>query len=416
MAAEGRQVMKDWIIRGRTKVEEFIRNGVGVWLKEGRIDQATADDLLGSMDTPEVGQGIVHAGAHFAISLPLRFPFGALARFLYALTLRVKAEAGGIRHHMRPREARRLHTVPVMLISLLPGFGRLAYFFSPALVSQTLLLIIPLDQVSRSLPFKVYERFHLDALYIYWAQQEPTPRGLKRFSRQRMLSGLKSRLSELKPELPWIAAVVAIEGVLFVIGTYIYLESGRESIWWFDERGVIATIDVAQLLIAGVAGIYAYQSFWRLPARPSKSEAYGIFLWGIGGIGLLIFAFEDFFTVHERLGLLLDRLLPGGTNSKDDILVLGYAVIGVTVLYVFHTELVANRASSALLLGAALAAIVMILCDAFAHALALKALELPAQTLADTLLMFAFVTRYREVRALANESQTAIETCVTVTR
>ncbi len=408
--------MKNSIIRGRTKVEEFIRNGVGVWLREGRIDQATADNLKASMDTPEVAQGIMHAGAHFAISLPLRFPFGAGARFLYTLSLRVKAEFGGLVHHQRPREARRLHTVPVMLISLLPGFGRLAYFFSPALVSQTLLLIIPLDQVSRSLPLKVYQRFHLDALFVYWAEQEPTPRGFKRFSRQRMLNGLKSRLSQLRPEVAWISAIVAIEAVLFLIGTYIYLESGRESIWWFDERGVIATVDVAQLLIAGIAGIYAYQNFWRLPVRPSRSEAYGIFLWGIGGIGLLIFAMEDFFTVHERVALMIDEMLPGGTNSPDDILVLGYAVVGIAVLYVFHTELVADRASSALLLGAALSAIVMILCDAFAHNLALKALELPAQTLADTLLMFAFVTRYREVRALATETATTIDSPVTVTR
>lgn len=407
--------MKDWIVRGRTKVEEFIRNGVGVWLEEGRIDQATADGLVASMDTPEVGQGIMHAGAHFAISLPLRFPFGAGARFLYTLTLRLKAEVGGLRHHQRPREARRLHTVPVMLFSLLPGFGRLAYFFSPALVSQTLLLVIPLDQVSRGLPFKIYERVHLDALYIYWAQQDETPRGFQRFSRRRMLSGIKSRLSELRPEASAIAAIVGVEVLLFFIGAYIYMESDRESIWWFDERGVIATADVAQLLIAGIAGIYAYQSFWRLPARPSKSEAFGIFLWGIGGIGLLVFALEDYFTIHERIVLLFDERLPGGTNSPDDILVLGYAVVGIAVLYVFHTELVADRASSALLLCAALSAIVMILCDAFAHNLALKALELPAQTLADTLLMFAFVTRYREVRALATETAAKIENCAAVT-
>jgi hypothetical protein len=61
-------------------------------------------------------------------------------------------------------------------------------------------------------------------------------------------------------------------------------------------------------------------------------------------------------------------------------------------------ELVAPRDSATFLALAAAASIVMVLTDAFAHARALKAVELPAQTLAATLLMFAFVSRYREVR------------------
>jgi hypothetical protein len=392
--------VRQLIEKSQAKVEAFIRDGVEVWTRRERIDRETGEALLASLNTPEVAQGLTHAGAHFAISLPLRFPFGAMARFIYTLVLRLRAEASGLLHHRRPATARHLHTIPVMLFALLPGFGRLAYFLSPALVRQRLLLVIPLDQVSRRLPFRVYDRLHLEALFIYWAEDRAVPFGLRRFSPQRLLTGIRDRLADLSDMRPLIGAVLAIDGLAFGIGAYIYLDSGRLSTWWFDERGVIATLDVVQLLVAAWAGVAAYRLFWRQNAGTSKAEAFGIFLWGIGGAGLLTFALEDYFTVHESLGRIFEGLLPTGKNAPDDVFVLAYAVVSIFILYVFHTELVAERGSTALLMAAALAAIVMVLSDAFAHALVLKALELPAQTLADSLLMFAFLRRYREVQAL----------------
>jgi hypothetical protein len=81
-----------WIEKGEGKVAEFVREGVEVWLEEGRIDRAAAESLEASLHTPEVALGVAHAGAHFAISIPLRFPLGATARFIYTLLLRLRAE------------------------------------------------------------------------------------------------------------------------------------------------------------------------------------------------------------------------------------------------------------------------------------------------------------------------------------
>jgi hypothetical protein len=89
--------------------------------------------------------------------------------------------------------------------------------------------------------------------------------------------------------------------------------------------------------------------------------------------------------------------LPFGVNMPDDLLVLGYAVVGLCVLFIFRMELFEDRASATLLQLAALAALVMVTTDAFATTRAVKALEFPAQTLSNGLLLLAFGVRYLEI-------------------
>jgi hypothetical protein len=200
-----------------------------------------------------------------------------------------------------------------------------------------------------------------------------------------------------------------------LIGAYVYVDSGSTSHWWFDERNVMATIDVVELLIAAACGIAAYRLFWRLRLSPTPAEAAGIFLWGIGGIGLLVFAVDDYVSFHEKLGPALEgglAFLPVAVNMPDDLLILIYAVVGVVVLYVFRMEVFADRPSATLLQLAAGAAIVMVLTDAFARSLALQALEYPSQTLANGLLALAFIVRYREV----TDGRSALSTDATSAR
>jgi hypothetical protein len=106
-------------------------------------------------------------------------------------------------------------------------------------------------------------------------------------------------------------------------------------------------------------------------------------------------------------------MLPAGVNDQGDVFILGYAVVSLFVLYVFHTELTAERGSTSLLILAAVAAIVMVGTDVFGKALFLHALELPVQTIAASLLMLAFVRRYYEVRDIPLRSITPPELAVT---
>jgi hypothetical protein len=386
--------------RGQAKSEEFLRNGLDTWVVEGRIEETRRAQLIASMNTPEVERALLHVGVHFAISLPLRFPLGASARFLYTLGLRLKAEFAGLMRRGSPRQARRLHTLPVMLFSLLPGFGRLAYFLSPSLNHERLLMVVPLDIVARKLPFKTYPRLHLDSLFTYWAQPGEAGRGFRHFLYGGWFQDLSHRLGELRPYGRFIAAVLLIDMTAFLIGVYLYVDSDEESVWWFDERNVMATLNAGQLVAGGILGLMTYRLFWRRRRGVGGKEAAGIFLWGIGGAGLILFALDDYASVHESLGHHFEsavNALPVAVNMPDDLLVLAYGVIGLSVLFVFRMELFEDRASATLLQLAALASLVMVVTDAFATTRVLKALEFPSQMLANGLLLLAFSVRYLEV-------------------
>lgn len=386
--------------RGQAKSEEFLRGGVDTWVEEGRIDETRRAQLIASMNTPEVERALLHVGVHFAISLPLRFPLGASARFLYTLGLRLKAEFAGLLRRGSPSQARRMHTLPVMLFSLLPGFGRLAYFLCPSLSHERLLVVVPLDVVARKLPFKTYSRLHLGSLFTYWAQPGEAGRGFRQFLYGGWFRDLKHRLGDLNPYGKLIAAVLLIDVTALLIGAYLYIASEEESVWWFDERSVMATLDAGQLLIGGILGLVTYRLFWRRRPDAGRKEAAGIFLWGTGGVGLILFGLDDYASMHEQLGRHFEsavNALPVDVNMPDDLLVLIYAVVGLSVLFVFRMELFEDRASATLLQLAALASLVMVTTDAFATTRALQALEFPSQTLANGLLLLAFAVRYLEV-------------------
>ncbi len=405
--------VKGMLARGERAARDQLRAGVDQWVQEGRLSREAAGELLAALNTPEVERAFVHLGAHFAISLPLRFPLGALSRFTYTVLLRLKAEIQGLLRLGRPAEARRLHTISVAMFALLPGFGRLAYLLSPSLSAHPLLGAIPLDHVSRKLPFNVYRRFHLESLFVYWGASgglgSPRLHSLKG-----LLPAIVARHFALRPYWGLIAAVIAVNATAFVAGGWLYLGAGRPAnYWWFDDFGVTQSMEAVQLTIAGLAGIRAYQLFWRSDdARRTAADAFGIFLWLAGGTGLLVFAVDNFFGLHERAGGLIagTGAVPSFVNLPDDIFVLAYVMVGIMVLAVFKDELFRARNSTALLIPASLFSLAMAISDIAAEPLALTALEFPAQTLAVACLSLAFVVRYLEVKQGGEEPAGAILT------
>lgn len=190
-------------------------------------------------------------------------------------------------------------------------------------------------------------------------------------------------------------------GVLVVAAI---LRTNYDASFAFSENlGLVTTVDAAQLLAAGALGLLAFRWFWsEREAAAEPAEAAGIFLWGLTGLGLIAFAIDDFFGLHERLSDWISEhigVLPLLTNNADDVITLGYGAACLIVLAMFRHELFASRASSALLAAAVLPAALMLLTDAYGHG-PFKWLEEPLQTLAVAMLLLAHLVREEEVRPL----------------
>jgi len=153
------------------RVEALVLKGADEWVADGRLEAGAPERLIVTLRSPEVAYAVAHLGVHFALSVPLRFPFGSLARFLYTAALRLRAGVQRRTDGERSRGGRCSQTIPVALFALLPGVGRLAYLLSPALASNRLLLVSPSDYLARRLPFRLYGRLHLDALFLFWGRE-----------------------------------------------------------------------------------------------------------------------------------------------------------------------------------------------------------------------------------------------------
>ena len=389
---------------GQAKAEAFLENGIEQWASEGLLSETETENLQQARCSPEVGSGMANLGAHLLISVQMWGPPGSrsLSRFLWTVSMRLKAEWGAVRHQKPAGGARQLHTVLVALFALIPLFGGGAYFLSKPMRSNRALSLVLFDRFLRKLPFRAYQRLHLSALTIWYAYPRQNAGGRsEQFSFKGLLVHARSRLGALSPMRLLMATVLAVNVIALTIASILYFGCDTEA--GFSEKGLVNTTDVIQLVIAGGAGIAVFFSFWRFRAgQAGRGEAAGSFFWGLAGLGLLAFALDDYLTFHENAGLWLERhvgTLPLMTNSTDDLIVMSYALVGLVALYLFRHEVTARRNSSTLLILGVIAAVVMVGTDAYAHARIIKALELPAQAFAGGLLMLAMVVRLSEVRS-----------------
>ena len=106
---------------GRELADNFIRDGIDDWAAEGHLDDAQRRRLTETLETPEATAATASLGAHLAMSVPLRFPFGSIARFMWTVAARGRAEWAALRGRSSARVARRVHTVPVALMGLVPA-------------------------------------------------------------------------------------------------------------------------------------------------------------------------------------------------------------------------------------------------------------------------------------------------------
>lgn len=141
----------------------FVAKGVDRWESQGWLTAKEAGSLRTRLATPDAQRALKHMGAHMVLSAFLRFPIGSVARFgwtliawLVSLVMRFRRtgqDAGTTRSN--------IHTPAVLLLSLLPGFGAVAYLAAKPLRNKLLLRIMA-DQVAHKLPFRLYSRMRLE--------------------------------------------------------------------------------------------------------------------------------------------------------------------------------------------------------------------------------------------------------------
>ncbi len=381
-----------WMHGSRELADDFIASGIEDWAAEGHISDEEMRQLEAALDTPEVAAVTANLGAHFAMSIPLRFPLGSLARFGWTLGARARAQWRRLRGDPDARARTTIHTVPVMLLALVPGFGAGAYLLAKPLRENRALPVIIFDRLLRKLPLRLYPRWHFVELMTWWARPgiEGTHRGVR----------FRERVATLRPFWAVITALLVLNALVLAITSYFFL--AQDADWALSEFGVLNSFDAAQLLLAGALGMLAFRLFWLGPnERATHGERAGIFLWGAIGPGLIVFGFDDFFGVHERLGGWIARnadVIPLATNNADDIMTLIYGVIGLIILAVFRHELFTIRASAVLLVVGVLASAMMLGTDAFGHG-PIKPLERPSQVTAVGILLLSMGVRYIEVRS-----------------
>jgi undecaprenyl-diphosphatase len=168
----------------------FLSSAVDRWETEGKIDAQRAHSLRSSLASPEVQRLMKHLGAHLVLSLVLRFPVGSLARFGWVVSFRVRARVDRARGRItreQYREARSIHSVPVMMLSLVPGPGFVAYLASSVLRKSGLARLL-IDQSAHKLPFSLYRRLGVARLT---APRMPKPEPYRPGLPKRVATGVR---------------------------------------------------------------------------------------------------------------------------------------------------------------------------------------------------------------------------------
>jgi hypothetical protein len=152
------------VAEAELRADAHIRKAVGRWSAEGRLQPAQADSLREVAASHDLRLAISNLGVHLGLSVFLRFPFGSLARFLWVAAMRVRAECLRFRDKEESRRQRAVHTLPVLVASLTPGFGAGAYLLSAPLKENRALVAIVFDGMLARLPLSLYRRLRLGRL------------------------------------------------------------------------------------------------------------------------------------------------------------------------------------------------------------------------------------------------------------
>jgi undecaprenyl-diphosphatase len=144
----------------------FLDEAVERWVQGGRIDAEKVPVLRANIaDLRESGM-LYHLGAHMVLSVPLRLPVGSIVRFFWVLGFRMRSRlqlATGRITIEQYRIGRATHSVPVMLLAIMPGLGAVCYLAAAPMLKAGLAPLI-IDQFLYKLPFRLYNRLQLSRI------------------------------------------------------------------------------------------------------------------------------------------------------------------------------------------------------------------------------------------------------------
>lgn len=385
--------------------ENFTSAGIAAWQEEGRLTPAEAERLRASLTLPEVASASANLGAHMAMSVPLRFPLGSIARSLWTVGMRIKGEWMALRGRGSAHSSRQVHSLPVAIVAAVPGLGTFAYTVAKPLRQQRAIGAIALDQSFRHLSMRAYRGLHLDSLTL-WMAQSPVP-AIRRPLAIRVATQLHERMHAIS-RTAWVTAAVLLANAA-IVAAAIALD-GTHARFSTAPVDVIRIGLLAQLFIAGGAGILAFRAYWRRNAgRPELDEASGMFLWGAGAIVLIGLGVDYGLGVHEAVfGFTAAHanVFPMITDPSKHLITLGYvAIAGPLVLGLRH-ELSATRASATWLAIALVAGSVLIGTESVGQ---LANLQTAAGGVTGGALTLAFASRLAETQ-LSRQTAEGFET------
>ena len=197
-----------------------------------------------------------------------------------------------------------------------------------------------------------------------------------------------------------VGVILAIDAAALIAAGIVYGLTTNLAVT-FGEFGPIQTLKAGHLLASGLAGYLIYHRFWSLPQAGQRVDAPGSYFWILSGAGLVWLSIDDYFQIHERLGDVLEEGL-GVTipllNNPDDIFVLGYGVVALTMVAIFLGELLRSRASFPLLATGLGFLVISLAVDFFApHESAFAGLEEPTNLIGAGFILSAYLVKLREV-------------------
>lgn len=172
--------LRSKLVGAESAAIRFLHDGIGRWTQGGRIDAEEATVFRANVASLRESGTLYHLGAHLVLSIPLRFPLGSIVRFFWVLGFRMRSRlqvAMGRITTEQHRVARATHSIPVMLLAMVPGLGAVCYLAARPVLKAGLAPLI-IDQFLYKLPFGLYRRLQLSRITAL--RRKCLPQGEKR--------------------------------------------------------------------------------------------------------------------------------------------------------------------------------------------------------------------------------------------